>query len=130
MDAQITASETAALAALIQSVARLELEEGYHTDPQSDRPEVLEENRFIAARDGMGARLIDAVSERRVPARELLATLLEAARPHAADLGCESLLEMLVMLGEEPGAKRQRRAAREPGRLPGLVELLSDAFVS
>jgi hypothetical protein len=34
------------------------------------------------------------------------------------------------MLGEEPGAKRQRRVAREPGGLPGLVELLSDAFVS
>jgi carboxylate-amine ligase len=130
MDAQITPSETAALAALVQTVAHLELEEGYHIDPQADRPEVLAENRFIAARDGMGARLIDAVAEERVPARELLARLLEAARPHAVDLGCENLLDALVMLGEEPGAKRQRRVAREPGGLPGLVELLSDAFVS
>jgi carboxylate-amine ligase len=128
MDAQITASETAALAALVQSVARLELEEGYYADPQA--PEVLDENRFLAARDGMGARLIDQAAERRVPARELLARLLEAARPHAADLGCENLLEMLVMLGEEPGAKRQRRVAKEVGGLPGLVELLSQAFVS
>jgi carboxylate-amine ligase len=128
MDAQITASETAALAALVQSVARLELEEGYHTDPQA--PEVLAENRFLAARDGMGARLIDQAAERRVPARELLARLLEAARPHAADLGCENMLEMLVMLGEEPGAKRQRRVAKEVRGLSGLVELLSRAFVS
>jgi carboxylate-amine ligase len=128
MDAQITASETAALGALVQSVARLELEEGYHADPQA--PEVLAENRFLAARDGMGARLIDQAAERRVPARELLARLLEAARPHAADLGCENLLEMLVMLGEEPGAKRQRRVAKEVGSLPGLVGLLSKAFVS
>ena len=130
MDAQITASETAALAALVQSVAHLELEEGYHIDPQGDRPEVLAENRFIAARDGMGARLIDAVAEERVPARELLDRLLEVARPHAADLGCENVLDALGMLGEEPGAKRQRRAAREPGGLPGLVEQLADAFVS
>ncbi|MDQ6805751.1 MAG: YbdK family carboxylate-amine ligase [Actinomycetota bacterium] len=130
MDAQITTSETAALVALIQSITRLELEEGYHVDSQWDRSEVLEENRFIAARDGMAARLIDPVAEERVPARELLARLLEAARPHAADLGCENVLDALVMLGEEPGAKRQRRVAREPGRLPGLVELLSDAFVS
>ena len=130
MDAQITASETAALAALVQSVAHLELEEGYHIDPRADRPEVLDENRFIAARDGMGARLIDAVAEERVSARELLARLLEAARPHAADLGCESVLDALVVLGEDPGAKRQRRVAGEPGRLPGLVGLLADAFVS
>ena len=129
MDAQITSAETAALAALTQSIARLELEEGYHTDPQSDRPEVLAENRFIAARDGMEARLIDAVAEQRVPARELLARLLQAVRPHAADLGCESALDALVMLGEEPGAVRQLRVAGEPRHLPGLVELLSDAFV-
>jgi carboxylate-amine ligase len=130
MDAQITATETAALAALVQSVARLELEDGYHIDSQGDRPEVLAENRFIAARDGMEARLIDAVAEERVPARELLGRLLEAARPHAADLGCEDLLDAAVMLGEEPGAKRQRRVARESGGLPALVSLLSDAFVS
>jgi carboxylate-amine ligase len=130
MDAQITASETAALAALVQSIARLELEEGYHVDPQSDRPEVLEENRFIAARDGMRGRLIDPVAEERVPARELLSRLLDAARPHAEDLGCTNMFDALVMLGEEPGAKRQRRGAREPGRLPGLVQLLADAFSS
>lgn len=53
MDAQITPSETAALAALVQSVAHLELEEGYYIEPQAERPEVLAENRFIAARDGM-----------------------------------------------------------------------------
>lgn len=129
MDAQITVAETGALAALTQSIAHLELEEGYHTDAQSHRIEVLAENRFLAARDGMDARLIDAVAERRVPARELLARLLEAARPHAADLGCEDALDPLVMLGEEPGAVRQLRAAREPRHLPGLVELLSDAFV-
>jgi carboxylate-amine ligase len=130
MDAQITTAETAALVALVQSIARLELEEGYHTDSQWDRPELLGENRFIAARDGMSARLIDPVAEQRVPARLMLASLLEAARPHAADLGCEDMLEAVVMLGEEPGAKRQRRVARDPGGLRGLVELLADAFVS
>src|ERR1700733_12242627 len=78
MDAQITGVETAALAALVQSIAHLELEEGYHTDPQWDRPELLAENRFIAARDGMSARLIDPVAEQRIPARRVLATLLEA----------------------------------------------------
>jgi len=126
MDAQSTAAETAALAALTAAVAHLELEEGYHTDPQWDRPEVLAENRFLAARDGMEARLIDPVAERRVPARELLRPLLEAARPHAADLGCEAALGAF---GGDPGAVRQLKVAREPGGLPALVGRLSDAFV-
>jgi carboxylate-amine ligase len=130
MDAQITTAETAALAALVQSIAHLELEEGYHSDPRWDHPELLAENRFIAARDGMSARLIDPVAEERIPAQRWLTALLEEARPHAADLGCEHALEALVVLGEEPGAKRQRRVAREVGSLPGLVELLSDAFLS
>lgn len=129
MDAQTTSAETTALAALTQSIAHLELEEGYHTEPLSGVAEVLAENRFIASRDGMEARLIDAVAEERVPARELLARLLRAARPHAADLGCESELDALDSLAEESGAVRQLRAAGEPAGLPGVVELLSDAFV-
>jgi carboxylate-amine ligase len=130
MDAQTTTSETAALASLVQSIAHLELEEGYHADPQETRAEVLAENRFLAARDGMDARLIDPVAEQRVPARELLAKLLDATGPHADALGCESSLEALLTLADESGAERQLRLARKPERLPAMVELLSNAFVS
>ena len=61
LDAQTTASETAALAALVQCIARLEVEEGYVPAALVGGQEALEENRFIAARDGMDARLIDPV---------------------------------------------------------------------
>jgi carboxylate-amine ligase len=130
MDAQTSASETAALAALTQSIAHLELEEGYHTEAHATGPELLAENRFIAARDGMDARLIDPVAEERVPARELLARLLLVTRPHAAVLGCESALDALAALAGEPGAARQLRLASELERLPRLVEALSDAFLT
>jgi len=51
--------------------------------------EVLDENRFLAARDGMGARLIDLHTGHRVPAADLLDRLLAELRPHAEALGCE-----------------------------------------
>jgi carboxylate-amine ligase len=128
MDAQTTVAETAALAALVQSVARLELEE--------DRPawrhgwsEVLEENRFLAARDGIEAELIDPVRERRVPAGAMLEELRTAARPHAEDLGCLDALEHTAELAQENGAARQRRLAGDNPDLEPLVHALTDAFL-
>jgi carboxylate-amine ligase len=127
MDAQKTATRTGALAALVQTIAHLELEEGYHPDQLIDAAEILHENRFLAARDGMAASFIDPVAERRVSAVESVTHLLAAARPHAEDLGCEDAMEMVVELARETGAARQRRVARELG-LPGLVERLAADF--
>ena len=62
MDAQTTVGETAALAALVQSIARLEVEEGYVSARADRGPEVLDENRFLAARDG-----IEGDADRRGP---------------------------------------------------------------
>lgn len=127
MDAQTTASHTRALAALVQTIAHLELEEGYCSDRLMGAVEVLDENRFLAARDGMDAQLIDPVAERRVPAPQLLEQLLRVGRAHAEDLGCERALDSLSDLAREPGAARQRELEREHG-MPGLVERLSEAF--
>ena len=128
MDAQTQVAEVASLCALVQSIARLELEEGYR--PGNLVPEVVNENRFLAARDGMEARLIDAERERRVPARQLLDELLVAARPHAQALGCAHELDGLQGLAAEPGAVRQLARAREPDRLPGLMRALAERFAS
>jgi glutamate---cysteine ligase / carboxylate-amine ligase len=51
-------------------------------------PELLNENRFLAARDGLQARLLEPIAARGLPATQLLERLLEAVQPHAADLGC------------------------------------------
>jgi carboxylate-amine ligase len=127
MDAQTRALHTHALAALVQTIAHLELEEGYCSHRLIHAVEILDENRFLAARDGMAARLIDPVAERRVPAAELLAQLLKVGRPHAEELGCEDALDSVSELARQTGAARQLEVGRERG-LRGLVESLAWSF--
>jgi carboxylate-amine ligase len=127
MDAQTSIGNVAALVALIQSLARLELEEP--SRPSAVGPEVLAENRFLAARDGMEACLIDGEARRRVPVREMLTDLLEACRPHAVALGCPCALDEVRRLMVENGADHQRALALDHGGLEQLVKLLADSFV-
>jgi glutamate---cysteine ligase / carboxylate-amine ligase len=123
MDAQTRVADTAALAALVQCLVHMEALEGYASHMLVSRPEVLEENRFIAARDGMEARFVDPETERRRPAREWLDELLDACASHAADLGCSDELGTIRALSEATGAARQRsRAGR--GEAPQLGRLM------
>ena len=74
--------------------------------------EVLDENRFVAARDGVEAKLIEPRLGRAVPVRELVPQVVEACRPHARVLRCESELEHIALLTERPPAARQVLQAR------------------
>lgn len=125
MDAQTAASEVAPLVALIQSLARLVLEGSPSQVPV--RPEVLDENRFLAARDGLDARLIDPRSSRLVPVRRLLHELCDECRPHAAALGCSAELERLRGWRAGGGAQRQLAWARCAG-VASVVPALIDRF--
>ena len=129
LDAQTTVAETAALAALVQCIARLEIEEGYVSEPLIHTQEALDENRFLAARDGMKAELIHPVKECRVPALELLGGLLEACASHASDLGCAAELRTVSSMAGRTGAQRQLDLARSGSGLRGLVSDLADAFL-
>jgi len=129
LDAQTTVAETAALAALVQCIARLEVEEGYISDPLVQMQEALDENRFLAARDGMHATLIDPARECRVSALELLGGLLEACAGHASDLGCASELRTVSSMAGRTGAQRQLDIVRSGRGLAGLVGDLAGAFV-
>src|SRR3954464_8793870 len=115
MDAQTRIRDTAALAALVQCLVRLEALEGF-AEPE-DVPEAMAENRFLAARDGIDAELLDARRGRRVPAAGRLATLVDACWPHARELGCERELALLAHLAGDPGAVPPRaRATRSAAR--------------
>ena len=82
MDAQTLVADSAPLIALVQCLARLALEDAV---PWSDiGDEVLAENRFLAARDGVDARLIDPATLGLVEVRALVDALLALCRPHAA----------------------------------------------
>ena len=123
MDAQTRVGDTAAIAALVQCLVRMEALEGQASHTLVTRPEVLEENRFIAARDGMEAELIDPARELRRPAVEWIDELIAACGPHAAELGCVEELESVRALAATPGAARQRsRAGR--GSAPQLGRLM------
>ena len=128
MDSQSTVGEVAALVALVQSLSRLELEEeSPHVTPSA---EVLAENRFLAARDGMNARLIDSTAGCLIPAGEMLEALLERCRPHARALGCAAALELVPRLATVTGAERQRAFAAPDGRLDRLVASLAERYRS
>ncbi len=129
MDAQTDLDATAGLVALVQSLARLEIEDGFVSETLVEASEVLEENRFIAARDGIEADLLDPVAELRRPARAQLRRLLDAVRPHADALGCRDDLERVIGLALAPAFQQQIDAAdRRGGDLVGVTEELAAAF--
>ena len=124
MDAQTRLADTVAIVALVQCLVRLEaLEDSAIHHTLVNRPEVLEENRFIAARDGMEASLIDPDREERRPAREWLEELLVACAPHAVDLGCVEELDSVRELAAATGAVRQRSRAGH-GSAPQLGRVM------
>lgn len=125
MDAQIDLASTATLVALVQCLARMELEEAWAEEASHAPQEVWDENRFVAARDGVDAKLIVATEGVRVPVLHRVAELLPRLRPHAEDLGCVAELDGIDRLLRENGAKHQLRLARSEHRLPGLVEALA-----
>jgi carboxylate-amine ligase len=127
MDAQSTVPDSAALAALVQSIARLELERGFASGALLDSPEAIDENRFLAARDGMEARFVDAERGCLVAVLDQLEALLRACEPHARMLGCAGELASVRYLAAENGAARQLLIARD-SPLTDVVAALAAGF--
>lgn len=129
MDAQPDLAATGALCALVQSLARLELEEGHASSVTTHAQEVLEENRFVAARDGPAAELIDPARAVAVPVTDVLSDLLRAASPHAQALDCATELTHAPALARAIEAQRQQELAAHEG-IGGLVADLSARFAT
>jgi carboxylate-amine ligase len=125
MDAQPEVADSAALAALVQCLVHAAVE-GERLPPPP-LPEIVDENHFIAARDGADAALIEG--GRRVPLAEVLDGVIARCRDHAAALGCEAELVAVVSLARDNGAARQRRAAAEHG-VSGVIATLADAYAA
>jgi carboxylate-amine ligase len=128
MDAQITVEDSAGLVALVQSLVHMEASEGDAAVASYNSAELLAENRFLAARDGMQAHFLDAGLEGQISVHDVLSNTIDACAQHADQLGCRSELEGVRELSRHPGAMRQRERAREPAGLAGLVAALADAF--
>jgi glutamate---cysteine ligase / carboxylate-amine ligase len=129
MDGQTTLEEVGALAALVQALASVELDRpGDPSAPEASSVELIEENRFLASRDGMHARLIEPREGRRVPAIELLGRIRAACVRHARRLRSERELASICRLVERNGAARQLAHADGDGDLRRVTARLADAY--
>jgi carboxylate-amine ligase len=124
MDAQSRPADAAPLVAAVQCLVREHAERDAGPGPL---PEVLAENRFLAARDGLRAELIDVARGARRPAADVVAELVEACAPRAAHLRCVTELAGVRALAADPGATRQRAIARREG-LAALPRRLAEQF--
>jgi glutamate---cysteine ligase / carboxylate-amine ligase len=110
MDAQTRVEHTLALAALIQAMVK-ELAEHHDAGRRLARypHEMLDENKWLAARHGLDGELVDLPERRRVPTRELGRRLYDRLGEHAQELGSSAEFEgVLDLLERGNGAQRQR----------------------
>jgi carboxylate-amine ligase len=110
MDAQTHVEHTLALTALIQAMVK-ELAEHHEAGKQLGAYpyEMLDENKWLAARHGLEGELVDLPDRRMVASKELARRLYDRLREHAQDLGAERELEGILDLIERgTGAHRQR----------------------
>jgi carboxylate-amine ligase len=109
LDAQTRLEHTLALAALVQAMVK-ELAEHFDSGQQlSTYPyEMLDENKWLAARHGLDGQLVDLPTKDRVNTSELARRVLDRLRDHAQDLGSADELEGIDDLLERGnGAARQ-----------------------
>jgi carboxylate-amine ligase len=109
MDAQTRVEHTLGLAALAQALVR-ELCEHFDAGKQLSRYpfEMLDENKWLAARHGLDGELVDLPSSERVSTRALARRLLDRMREHCADLGSlDELAGVEDLLERGNGAHRQ-----------------------
>jgi carboxylate-amine ligase len=110
MDAQTRLAHTVGLAALIQALVR-ELAEHFEAGNRlASYPfEMLDENKWLAARHGLEGELVDLPRKDRVQTRALAGRLIERMRDHCADLGSSEHLEAVQdLLDSGNGAIRQQ----------------------
>jgi glutamate---cysteine ligase / carboxylate-amine ligase len=127
MDAVTHVEETVALTAYVQGLVK-HYSELYDTGTElpSFHRILISENKWLGARYGLEAPVMDLVTGRRnrVPVAQLIRRTLREIEPHARELGADRELEGIrAILGKGNGADRQLRvfnANRD------IVEVASD----
>jgi carboxylate-amine ligase len=110
MDSQTRVEHTVALSALVVSLVKHLTEEHQagHASPELAW-EMLDENRWLAARHGLDAELFDPAAGERRGVRDLTEELLGRLEGHARQLGCAGELAVVGdLLRAGNGAARQR----------------------
>jgi carboxylate-amine ligase len=131
MDSQTRVEHTLAIAALIQAMVK-ELAEHYDDGKSLSRYpyEMLDENKWLAARHGLEGELVDLPSTDRVQARELARRLMDRLRPHAEELGSADEFDGLEEILENgTGSARQALIYEANHDLREVVREIVDATV-
>ncbi len=115
------------LAGLVRGLVHTCHEAALREEPYpATRPEVLRVAHWRAARYGLEAELVDVHGLRRVPAHELIESLLSFVRPALEEHGeweeVSSLAHETLRRGNS--AARQRRAFQRSGQLEDVVAML------
>lgn len=128
-DMPATLEDTLMLAALCQAlVARICWLHRHGRDLPILPREYIEENKLLAARDGLDAQYVDFVQGRRFSMRHALCSLLDFVDEISADLGSQPLLHRLhhsLANGTyQTGADRQLAVYRETDDMWQVMQLL------
>jgi carboxylate-amine ligase len=131
MDAVSRVEDAVALAAYIQSLVKYYSE---RFDAGQEVPSyhrmLVTENRWLAARYGLEAPVMDLATGRRnrVPVAQLVRRALREIRPHARELGSDRELEGIEqILARGNGADRQRRVFNANRDVTEVVREIADA---
>jgi carboxylate-amine ligase len=129
MDSQTRVEHTLAIAALIQAMVK-ELAEHYDARKSLSRYpyEMLDENKWLAARHGLEGELVDLPATDRVKAKELTRRLMDRLRPHAQELGSATEFDGLEdILENGTGSARQEVIYEANHDLREVVREIVDA---
>jgi carboxylate-amine ligase len=110
MDSQTRVEHTLGLAAMVQAMVK-ELAEHFEEGKRLSRYpyEMLDENKWLAARHGLDGELVDLPKQDRVRTSELARRLIDRLRPHSEELGSADELDCLEdLLDNGNGAARQK----------------------
>ena len=125
MDSQTRVEHTVALAALIQSLVKQLCEDFAAGVPAPDHAwEIIDENKWLAARHGIDAELVELPGGERRSVRSMTRELMAHLAPHAQDLGCSAELEILDDVLESGNGALRQRMVYEANR--DLHELLAE----
>ncbi len=124
-----TVDETVLVTGLIRALVAVSLEKARAGEPPPGvRPELVRAAEWRAARWGLDAELIDLLTNRAEPGRQVVGALVEHVRPGLEETGdlaeVDDLLERL--LAADGSAARQRRAfaAASPPSPTAVIEHL------
>jgi carboxylate-amine ligase len=130
-DAVTRIEDAVALAAFCQALVKLYSEQFDRGEEIPSYHRILTaENKWLAARYGLEAPVIDLATGRRnrVPVAQLVRRTLRALDPHARELGCERELEgVREILARGNGADRQLRIYNANRDIVEVVREIADA---